>query len=105
MPLLPRFEEQIPRPRAKLRVQRECGRVAQQRRDEPRRTPLEMALMRLGPMAWVRDHVPLPRAPDVGGDALALAKDLDRRRGEAYVDGRTDERARDAVELHVDGDV
>src|SRR5258707_4664517 len=72
---------------------------------EARRTPLEMALMRLGPMPWPGRGAAPHRAPDMHRDALAVSKQLDRRRREAHIDRRAHQEVGHTIEVPIDGDV
>src|SRR5437867_7563199 len=73
--------------------------------DEPRGRPLRVAPVGVRPMCRLRREAVADVAPAMGGDAAAVAEDLDHRRGGADVDALADERVGDAVVVLVELDV
>src|SRR5438093_5363129 len=73
--------------------------------DEARRSPLRVAPMGVGPMRRLRREAVADVAAAMGGDAAAVAEDLDHRRGGADVDALADERVGDAVVVLVELEV
>src|SRR5437762_430537 len=73
--------------------------------EEARRGPLRVAPVGVRPMRRLRREAVADVAPAMGGDAAAVAEDLDHRRGGADVDALADQRVGDTVVVMVELDV
>ena len=73
--------------------------------DDPRRRPLQVLLVRLGPVARLGGEAALPVGSRVGRNPAPGVKDLDRAGGEAHVHLLTDQPVRNAIAVVFDGDV